>query len=161
VGLARAGLVVRSILRRSLPSRFRVRAGPRSNYRTLSDFQSGRVRQQPRSFYGELRGAPAEVGVEETACGLRPGRRLPPPIFMILMQNKTPRDRKVDRKVHAVANVRLPNGAIRLVISFREQNSAKGTVYSVAFMRSRALFRAPGAGTTPAAMPSPNSGMFP
>ncbi len=46
--------------------------------RTLSDSQSVRVRQQPRSSAGALRGVPAEVGVEETACGLRPGRKLPP-----------------------------------------------------------------------------------
>ena len=79
-GWARAGLVVRPIPRWCLPSRFRVRAGPRSNHPHPVRFSIGRVCQQPRSLSGELRGVPAEVGMEETAGGLRPGRSLPPSI---------------------------------------------------------------------------------
>ena len=60
VGLARAGLVVRSIPRWCLPSRFRVRAGPRSCHRTLSDFRSAECVKSPAHLKG--------------SCGVSPPR---------------------------------------------------------------------------------------
>lgn len=51
-GWARAGLVVRFIPRSPGRRRFRVRAGPRSNHRTLSDFQSAECVNSPAHFKG-------------------------------------------------------------------------------------------------------------
>ena len=59
-GWARPGLVVRFIPRSPGRRRFRVRAGSRSNHRTLSDFQSAECVNSPAHFKG--------------SCGVSPQR---------------------------------------------------------------------------------------
>ena len=78
VGLARAGLVVRSIPRWCLPSRFRVRAGPRSGHRTLSDFQSAECGNSPAHLTGRCGVSLLRWVWRRPLAGLRPGRRRPP-----------------------------------------------------------------------------------
>ena len=78
MGWARAGSVVpvHPALARPPPVQSARGAAIRPSHPVRSSI--GRVRQQPRSLTGALRGVPAEVGVEETARWLRPGRKLPP-----------------------------------------------------------------------------------
>ena len=57
----------------------RVRAGPRSRHPHPVRFFIGQSASlAPLNIRGAAGGVPAEVGVEGTACGLRPGRKLPP-----------------------------------------------------------------------------------